>query len=127
MSQVEPENHQARRTNTAKLLNPVPYKAKYFGHKLHMDQNEKLIMYGVTHICASDGYSGKIIGFASMPIKNNLEIYEHVIRLVYYNIVYIHDCHTTTIDLHSLSMAYGTNYELTMAENGFFLFMFKIR
>ena len=41
-------------------------------------------MYGVTYICACDGYSGKIIGFASMPIKNNLEIYEHVIRLAYY-------------------------------------------
>ena len=45
--------HQAHRTATAKKLNPVPYRVDYFGHKVHIDQNEKLVMYGVTHICAS--------------------------------------------------------------------------
>ena len=32
--------------------NPVPYLALSFGHKVHMDQNEKLAMYGVTHVAA---------------------------------------------------------------------------
>ena len=41
--------------------NPIPYQAEYFGHKLHLDQNEKLAMYGVTHVCAIDGYSAKVI------------------------------------------------------------------
>ena len=30
----------------ANNLNPIPYHAEYFGHKLHMDQNEKLNMFG---------------------------------------------------------------------------------
>ncbi len=36
-------------------MNPVP---EYFGH---IDQNEKLIRFGVTHVAASDGYSGKLL------------------------------------------------------------------
>ncbi len=67
----------ARRTNTARQINPVPYRADYFGHKLHIDQNEKLVMFGVTHICGIDGYSGKIVGFITLPIKNCIEIYSH--------------------------------------------------
>jgi len=62
--------HYACRTATARKLNPVPYHADYFGHKLHADQNEKLVMFGVTHICAVDGYSGKIVGFVTMPVND---------------------------------------------------------
>ena len=89
LRRVAPANHQARHSNTAQRLNPVPYNADYFGHKLHVDQNEKLAMYGVTHVCASDGYSSKIVGFVTMPIKNNLEIYKH---LYWYT-------HTTTLTM----------------------------
>lgn len=64
----------------ARNLNPVPYEAEYVGHKLHMDQNEKLCMFGVTHVVAIDGYSKKIVGHSTMPIKNNLTIYEEVYR-----------------------------------------------
>ena len=32
--------------------------SQYFGHKIPFDQNEKLSSYGVTHVPASDGYSG---------------------------------------------------------------------
>ena len=48
-------------------VNPVVYRANYFGEKLHFDQNEKLVMYGVTHVLAVDGYSRKIVGFVTMP------------------------------------------------------------
>ena len=51
-------------------------------YKLHIDQNEKLVMYGVTHIGAVDGFSGKIVGFVSMPLKNNVEIYTHLYKYV---------------------------------------------
>lgn len=79
LRRVAPAYHQTRcSSNTAQRLNPVPYHANYFGHKLHIDQNEKLVMYGCTHICASDGYSSKIVGFLTMPVKNNMEIYEHL-------------------------------------------------
>ena len=50
-------------------FNPKVYKADYFGHKLYVNQNEKLAMYGVTH--ARDGYSGMITGYTTMAIKNN--------------------------------------------------------
>ena len=61
-------------------MNPIPYHVEYFGHKLHMNQNEKLAMFGVTHVLAIDGYSGKIVGSFSMPVKNNLLIYEKMYR-----------------------------------------------
>ena len=49
-------------------LNPTPYYAEEFGHKLHMDQNEKLAIFGVTYVLA----------IASMPVKNNITIYDRV-------------------------------------------------
>ena len=82
MQRMNPSHHQARCTATESQTNPQPYHADYFGHKLHVDQNEKLAMFGVTHIAAIDGYSAKIVGFVTMPIKNNLEIYEHLYRYV---------------------------------------------
>lgn len=77
LQRVNPEYSHARRASTDRHINPIPYTADYFGHKLHVDQNEKLVMFGVTHICGIDGYSGKIVGFVSMPIKNCIEIYSH--------------------------------------------------
>lgn len=70
--------HNRRVTRTQNLINPIPYAAKYFGDKIHIDQNEKLALFNVTHVCAVDGYSGMIVGFASMPIKNNVTIYEEL-------------------------------------------------
>ena len=57
LKRTNPDYHSRRKNSTACLLNPIPYRADYFGHKVHCDQNEKLIMYGVTHVCARDGYS----------------------------------------------------------------------
>ncbi|KAM6952070.1 uncharacterized protein PEZ65_009234 [Lycodopsis pacificus] len=76
---IHPPYHQAR-CQGARNLNPVPYHAGYVGHKLHIDQNEKLVMFGVTHVLAIDGFSSKIVGQATMPIKNNLTIYDEVYR-----------------------------------------------
>ena len=47
---------------------------------MHLDQNEKLIHFGVTYVIARDGFSGKIVGAAVMPRKNNLVIYDEVYR-----------------------------------------------
>ena len=60
---------------SGRSFNPKVYKADYFGHKLHVDQNEKLIggvRHGVTHVVARDEYSGMITGYTTMVIKNNL-------------------------------------------------------
>ena len=57
------------------MINPIPYRADYFGHKLHIDQNKKLVIYGVTHFVAIDGHSRLIPVGSTMPIKNNKNIY----------------------------------------------------
>ena len=80
LNSVAPLYVQQRRRHTYHQLNPTPYYAEYFGHKLHADQNEKLVKYGVTHVAASDGYSGKLLGIISLPLKNNLTIYEDLYR-----------------------------------------------
>ena len=80
LKRVTPEYHQQRVQLTARLMNPVPYNAAYFGHKIHLDQNEKLVMYGCTSILAVDGYSRHILAIVSMPVKNNVEIYKCVYR-----------------------------------------------
>ncbi len=80
LREVNPAYQQARRNQAERRLNPILYHASHFGHKLHIDQNEKLVMYGVKHICAIDGFSGKVVGFITTPVKNNLEIYQHMFR-----------------------------------------------
>ena len=86
---VAPHYHNRRVHDTARLLNPIPYRADYFGHKLHIDQNEKLVMYGATHIAAIDGHSRFVVACATMPIKNNEAIYEQVYRFGSFNIIII--------------------------------------
>jgi len=78
LSRVSPGYYAQRANQAERPRNPVPYTSRYFGEKVHIDQNEKLILFGVTHICAVDGYSGKIVSFCSMPIKNNISIYENI-------------------------------------------------
>ena len=78
LHRVKPAYHNIRRSGTERMRNPVPYSAEYFGQKLHIDQNEKLVMFGATHVCAIDGYSKKIVGFAVLPRKNNMLIYKHL-------------------------------------------------
>ncbi|XP_038162643.1 uncharacterized protein LOC119797577 [Cyprinodon tularosa] len=79
LRQLHQPYHELRRQG-ARNLNPTPYHAEYMGHKLHLDQNEKLGMFGVTHVLAVDGYSSRIVAHSTMPIKNNLVIYEDVYR-----------------------------------------------
>ena len=77
---VAPGYHARRQQATFRQTNPVPYYSECVGHKLHIDQNEKLVMYGATHVLAVDGHSGYILALITMPIKNNLLIYEYLFR-----------------------------------------------
>ena len=52
---------------------------------MHIDQNEKLVMYGATRVLAIDGYSGFILGLITMPVKNNLIIYDQLFRPILLN------------------------------------------
>ena len=45
LKHVDPLHQQARNNIIARMLNPIPYQAYYFGEKLYLDQNEKLVMY----------------------------------------------------------------------------------
>ena len=57
LSMVSPQYTAQRRASRTRAVNPIPYRGDYFGHKLHIDQNEKLVMYGVTHVAAINGHS----------------------------------------------------------------------
>ena len=52
-----------------RAVNPIPYRADYFGHKLHIDQNEKLVMCGVTHVAAIDGHSRFVVAATTMSFQ----------------------------------------------------------
>ena len=80
LSCVNPRYHQQRLESSYHQFNPGVYRADYSGQKLNIDQNKKLVMFGVTHVAAIDGYSGKIIAFETMTIKNNVIIYENIYR-----------------------------------------------
>ena len=83
LRRVAPAAQRLRSGLAHRLMNPVPYTATHFGHKLHLDQNEKLIHYGVTHVLAIDGYSRKVVGFITIQVKNAVEIY----RLLFHPIL----------------------------------------
>ena len=80
LKKICPSTQAKRCMQAGRSFYPKVYKADYFGHKLRVDQNEKLVMYGVTHAVARDGYSGRITGYTTMAIKNNLTIYEKMFR-----------------------------------------------
>ena len=80
LSRLDPSSQRKRAKTAGRSLNPKCYSADYFGHKVHIDQNEKLVMFGVTHVMARDGFSGMIVASSTMPIKNNLTIYDKIYK-----------------------------------------------
>ena len=108
MKRVHPLYLHYRRTEANRHMNPHTYIAHYFGQKLHIDQNEKNITFGVVHmkpmrlsyyynhlwqgyILAIDGYSSKIVSLVSMPRKNCVIDYlqprvpvSTILKLVYF-------------------------------------------
>ena len=59
-----------RRRISNQATNVHPYVANCFGEKLHLDQNEKLSMFGAVHVISVDGYSRTICGLITIPRKN---------------------------------------------------------
>ena len=80
MKAVAPDAVKTRLSSSSHKMNPKVYTADYFGQKLHIDQNEKLCMYSVPHVCARDGYSGMVVALVVMPVKNNIVIYDKIFR-----------------------------------------------
>ena len=71
LNKICPSTQAERCMQAERSFNPKVYKADYFGLKLHVDQNKKLVIYGVTHVVVRDGYSGMITGYTLIEIKNN--------------------------------------------------------
>ena len=82
MLQVDPVNYNNRRTDSNRRFNPVPYNSQYFGHKLHIDCNEKLVHYGCVLIGAIDGYSGMIVSLFAVHRKNCVDVCEMYRELI---------------------------------------------
>ena len=80
LRRISPVYHEQRRNDMVRRANPVPYYSPYHGHKLHIDQNEKLKDFGVTHVYFSDGHSSQIVCILTMPVKNPIVIYEGLFR-----------------------------------------------
>ena len=71
LKEANPIAFEARKNDTLDRTNPIPYYAPKFGYKGHIDQNEKLVRYGVVHAVFRDGYSGSIESWISLPSKNS--------------------------------------------------------
>ena len=80
LMRVAPGPMRGRQRNIHQHLNPAPYRARYYGEKLHLDQNEKLNRFGVTHVLAIDGFSRKIVGLITIPRKNAISIYNALMQ-----------------------------------------------
>jgi len=78
LREVHPYYHNSRQRGMEKLINPSSYHAPYFGYNLHVDQNEKIEMYGVVYVAAIDGQSAFVVSCEVMPRKNNIKIYRDV-------------------------------------------------
>ena len=51
LATVCPRNHQQRRERMLRQVNTIPYRADYFSHQMHFDQNEKLVMVRSDSCC----------------------------------------------------------------------------
>lgn len=75
LNRVSPAYQNARRTATVQQIIPASYHADYLGHKIHVNKKEKLFMYGVICIMWQQyvyGFSGMIVGFLTIPVRNLL-------------------------------------------------------
>lgn len=74
MMRADPVSHGLRQTDSIRRFNPVPYNAQYFGHKCHVDLNEKLVHYGCSLVGAIDGFSGMIVSLFTIHRKNCMDV-----------------------------------------------------
>ena len=72
LGEIHPEDQRKRQNVVGRSLNPKSQNAKYFGHNFYCDWNEKLGMFGVAHVCARDGFFGKIVVPAKIARKTIL-------------------------------------------------------
>ena len=91
LGDINPEAQTKRQIVFGHSLNPKVCNAKHFGEKIHYNQNEKMGMFKVIHVCSRDGFSGKIVRHATLARKNNLVLYDEVYRLIITFFIYKDD------------------------------------
>ena len=69
LKKLDPASHQIRHETAGTPVNPKCYNASYFDDKVHLDQNEKLKTFGVTHVMAQDDFSRMIVAFLRFLLK----------------------------------------------------------
>ena len=74
LKEANPVALEARINDTLDTANPTPYFVPTFGYKGHIDQNEKLVRYGVVHAVFRGGFSGSIENWISLPSKNPIKL-----------------------------------------------------
>ena len=72
LGEINSEAQRRRQSVDSCSLNPKVYSTKYIGDKIHYDQDEKLGIFGFVHVCASDGFSSKIVEYVTMAKKTTL-------------------------------------------------------
>ena len=82
MKESNPTVFTARKNDSLDKTNPTPYFSPSFGYKGHIDQNEKLVRYGVVHAVFSDGFSGSIENWITLPSKNFIQLYSQFYKYV---------------------------------------------
>ena len=94
---ISPYYHEERRAGLVRNTNPLRYYAEYPGHKLHIDQNEKLQEYGVCHVIAGIKIYLFliliIIGLSCKPLRNfqkDLSYAQGLYCIHHFGIVTIH-------------------------------------
>ena len=82
LQRVAPYHYTSRRLNSGvrQIQNPSLYRASFYGQKVHCDKNEKLAMYGATHVIAVDGFSRKVVRCITTLLKNPIVIYDLLFR-----------------------------------------------
>ena len=105
-------------STTAQHVNSVSCKADYFGHKLYVDQNGKLEIYGFVHVAAIDGHScyNKVIYAEFYRLFSLLHLSCLFVLLFWWNISMIFYnsilCDNKVLKLHSLGKNYFLNREI---------------
>ena len=82
LKESNPTAFTPRKNDNLDKINPTPYFSPSFGYKGHIDQNEKLVRYGVVHAVFRDGFSGSIENWTTLPSKNPIQLYSQFYRYV---------------------------------------------
>ena len=88
LKKFDPACHQIKHETAGTPVNPKCYNADYFDDKVHLDQNEKLKMFGVTHVMARDDFSRMIVAFLRFLLKIILLFMTKYIKILEWHAVY---------------------------------------